>query len=281
MPSLTASASPSEEFYLSVDESDLAVYFLAEVAGDHVAEAGASLQVFPSTGAFSDDWIDDILTFACFIYKFGPNYDAEGNPVTGIGHDGNEYDTGYASTTGIFFWGTFAIQPFRVQASVPAPRDATITYEVTSPSDDFPIVENPEPPSVNDPDPFLAAPSNLRAIYSINASGVAHVRLTWIDNSDSEDGFVIEFGNGTWQELVRVDAGIELYDDTYAVSIANALSHLGMSNVYSIFSYRGSKRSAKVFTTCERPEFTPDPVSGLTTGGETIVLTMSYPVFGV
>jgi subtilisin len=60
---------------------------------------------------------------------------------------------------------------------------------------------------------ILIAPSNLNA----TAVSVSQTDLSWQDNSDNENGFVIERkmnSNGTWEQIATVGLGTTTYSDT-------------------------------------------------------------------
>jgi len=92
-----------------------------------------------------------------------------------------------------------------------------------------------DPPS-NPPN----APSNLNA----NSQSSSRIDLLWSDNSNDEDGFKIERGNGSnpssWNEIVTVGAGVSSYFNTgliasttysYRVRAYNSAGNSGYSNV--------------------------------------------------
>ena len=104
---------------------------------------------------------------------------------------------------------------------------------------------------------YPAAPSNLSA----ESISVKQINLTWTDNSDNEDGFIIErtFGSGSLMEIGKVDSNITWYTDEFFITAST-------SYTYRVKSYRGltSSEWSNEFTIT-----TPD-------GGQTAVQNNKY-----
>ena len=81
------------------------------------------------------------------------------------------------------------------------------TYSAKSQASNIDTVYTPE-----DPRGSLVAPSNLTA-----SEGLEYVHLEWSDNSDNEEGFIIERGMDTDEsfiEVARTDANVTTFDYT-------------------------------------------------------------------
>jgi len=80
-----------------------------------------------------------------------------------------------------------------------------------------------------------AAPSNLSA----TAASQSQINLSWSDNSNDEDGFKIERGNGSnpssWSEITTVGAGVTSYFNTGLIA--------STTYSYRVRAYNGSGNS--------------------------------------
>jgi len=82
---------------------------------------------------------------------------------------------------------------------------------------------------------LLPAPSNLTAI----AASSSQINLTWTDNANNEDGFVIEYSTdegGVFSELTSLAANVTTYSQTGLM--------IESSYVYRLFSYNSTGNSA-------------------------------------
>src|SRR5262249_14111231 len=78
-----------------------------------------------------------------------------------------------------------------------------------------------------------AAPSNLTA----TAASSSQINLTWIDNSNTEDGFKIErLSGGTWTEVATVGANVTSWSDSGLTA--------GTTYTYRVRAYNAGGNSA-------------------------------------
>jgi len=122
----------------------------------------------------------------------------------------------------------------------------------------FSNLTNATTPEIYGPPPTLASPSNLTA----TATSSSQINLSWLDNSNNEDGFRIEKQNAdnSWSEISHVPANITSYSNTGLTANTSYSYRVRAYNgdAYSEYSNIATARTQQQGTTV------PNAPSGLT-----------------
>lgn len=98
--------------------------------------------------------------------------------------------------------------------------------------------------------------ATLVALAFCSLASAATIELSWQDNSDDEDGFIVErrMNGGEWSVIATLDADVEIYQDkgllrdteyTYRVAAFHMFGYSDYSNEASATTRGGPKAPSK------------------------------------
>jgi len=159
-------------------------------------------------------------------------------PAT-VAFSGSASDPEQGSLSGSIAWTDSGLGSLGTGASIAKAYDCTTVgnHTVTAKVTDNKGLSDTDSITISIVAPVLAAPSNLTATVS---SGV--VTLAWVDNSSTEDGFLVERkSGGSWTKLPVTGPNVITYQDSpgrgsyqYRVSTFKGLVSSAVSNIVSV-----------------------------------------------